>query len=279
MNKEALYIAINEIDVDLIPESDSVVFAPKASIFFKKLLYTSAAAALFLFLTCSAIHFTNTEKLVVSPSGEPFTTVQKTTDTVHTTDFSKSSDTDGLDSHHSPDFSHYTLSMWLSSPDVIWNTNQLKGETISRGCTPLGTIKIADSLKSLIENNGEHSVYAVLVDFSSCVEEKEAENWEYNGNSVKKLRDSFESGNKSKSEISEYKRKIREVRIAYNNMRIKGFEGTFNEYGLKIYTSDSDSFMFSHYFYIFATAEQIQSLRCKNNEAFILSPADRLKIK
>ena len=279
MNKEALYIAINEIDVDLIPESDSVVFAPKASIFFKKLLYISAAAALFLFLTCSAIHFTNTEKLVVSPSGEPFTTVQKTTDTVHTTDFSKSSDTDGLDSHHSPDFSHYTLSMWLSSPDVIWNTNQLKGETISRDCTPLGTIKIADSLKSLVENNGEHSVYAVLVDFSSCVDEKEAENWEYNGNSVKKLRDSFESGNKSKSEISEYKRKIREVRIAYNNMRIKNFEDTFNEYGLKIYPSDSDSFMFSHYFYIFATAEQIQSLRCKNDEAFILSPADRLKIK
>ena len=279
MNKEALYIAINEIDVDLIPESDSVVFAPKASIFFKKLLYISAAAALFLFLTCSAIHFTNTEKLVVSPSGEPFTTVQKTTDTVHTTDFSKSSDTDGLDSHHSPDFSHYTLSMWLSSPDVIWNTNQLKGETISRDCTPLGTIKIADSLKSLVENNGEHSVYAVLVDFSSCVEEKEAENWEYNGNSVKKLRDSFESGNKSKSEISEYKRKIREVRIAYNNMRIKNFEDTFNEYGLKIYTSDSDSFMFSHCFYVFATSEQIQSLRCKNDEAFVLSPADRLKIK
>lgn len=276
MTEEALYSAINEIDEELILEADTLVFVPKAFAYFKKIL---CAAALLALVTCSAIYLRSTEKPLIYPSTKPLTSAPEVTASTHTTAFSKSPDTDGLDSHLSPDFSGYTLSMWLTSPDVIWNNGQLKGEAVSSISTPLGTVKITDSLKALIESNGDLPVYAVLVDFSSCVDENEAEEWEYGGVSVKKLRDSFESGNKSKAEITEYKSKIREIKTAYNNMRIKGFEDTFGEYGLKIYTAHNDSFVFSHCFYVFATSGQIQNLQCKADEAFVLSSADRSEIK
>lgn len=286
MNNEALYLAINEIDEDLIMEAGRIDFQKKSTFIFRRLLSFSAAAAVFILATCSAVYFSKTNKPLTETTTDPSTTsyqsvkpepsdITNAPDTTH----SKSPETDGLDSDLTTDFSHYTLAMWLDCPDVVWGTNALKGEAITNETAPLGTVKITDSLKSLIKNNGDISVYAVLVDFSSCVDEYESENWEHNGVSAKELQEYFKSGDKTDEGITEYKKKLREIKTAYNNMRINTFEDTFSKFGLKIYTVQNDTSAFSHCFYIFATSGQIQNLECKTDEAFVLSPAAQFKIR
>ncbi len=286
MNNEALYLAINEIDEDLIMEAGRIDFQKKSTFIFRRLLSFSAAAAVFILATCSAVYFSKTNKPLTETTTDPSTTsyqsvkpepsdITNAPDTTH----SKSPETDGLDSDLITDFSHYTLEMWLDCPDVVWGTNALKGEAIAHETTPLGTVKITDSLKSLMKNNGDSYVYAVLVDFSSCVDKEKAEEWKYNGVSAKKLREHFEIGDKTDEDIIEYKEKLREIKNAYNNIRIKAFEDTFSKSGLKIYTAQNDTSTFSHCFYIFATSGQIQNLECKTDEAFVLSPAAQFKIR
>ncbi len=288
MNNRTLYLAINEIDENLILEADSLDFEKNYSPVLKKSVSLAASAAVFLvLLTCSAIYFTKTNKPLTAPTTVSDTSLQQSskaeptkTTSVTTTDFAKSPDTDGLaPDSDAPDYSLYTLTMWLNNPDVVWDNHSLKGEFSIDESTPLGTVKITDRLKSIIKNNGDISVYAVLVDFSSCVDEEEAENWKYNGVSVKELQEYFERGYKTDKDITEYKKKLREIKDAYNNMRIKAFEDTFNKFGLKIYTFQNDTSSFSHYFYVFATSGQIQNLECKTDEAFVLSPAAQFKIK
>lgn len=318
MNKFELYMAIHEIDENLITEANDTVNI-KTNVFLQKktLSITIKTVAVLIVIVCTAICFKgisslpskNPTTLPIENTSYPIqqgtehteTTLYVNDETTTTNDESVEKDVTDIDEDELttgevqqeesttvksqdklPNYSLYTLSMWLNEPGVIWGSDTVKGGLIISEKTPMGTIKIADSLKEMFNGNDETTIYAVIVDFSSSINEEDVENWEFNGISISKLRNEFESKIEtetlnSKDTIFEYKNNIRKIKAAYYKAKVEEFNGTFNDAGLKIYTNEKGVDTGSYYFYTFASESQIMSLTCKNTEAFVLAPASKLK--
>lgn len=174
-----------------------------------------------------------------------------------------------------PNYSLYTLSMWLNEPGVIWGSDTVKGGLIISEKIPMGTIKIADSLKEMFNENDETTIYAVMVDYSSCINDEDIEKFEFNGISISKLQSEFEKSEKDDKSIKEYKNELYKIKTAYYDMKIESFRNSFNKAELEIYINEKYPDSSTQYFYTFGTEEQLKKLACKSDEAFILVPAGK----
>lgn len=167
----------------------------------------------------------------------------------------------------------YNFEYWVNSPDVVWGEDAVKGTAVSEQI-PLGSIKISESLKSLMKSGDDSTVYAVEVSFSSCAE-KEFENWEFGGTTFAKLKKEYNKSEKTKEETANYKTKIQEMKYAFCMQKTEGFKATFRNAGLEIHIVQRN--ITNCCFYVFGTKKQIESITPKSTEAFVLYPAGEIK--
>lgn len=195
------------------------------------------------------------------------------------------------------DFCGIDLENWLNNPDVIWSDTEIKGSDSSEKIA-LGSILISDDLNKLMKSGNSNDVYAVMVDFSSCIDENELLNWEYNGNTISELQSEYSklssftdetytyigsdgiehteylSSNDKKEEIKKIKQAINEIKVVYYDMKIQQFSDSFHKNGLEIYKGGEEV---NTIFYTFTNKTLLKEFVCKENEAFIFYPASYFK--
>ncbi|MCM1506031.1 MAG: hypothetical protein NC177_02695 [Ruminococcus flavefaciens] len=206
--------------------------------------------------------------------------------------------TDGYDK---ADFSGISIEEWLENPDVIWSENDTKS-LLSTEYISAGNTKISEELSDSMQNNPDSTVYAVMVDFSSCIDENEMLDWEYNGNTIADLRlqiaevaeyseDSYtyvdSDGiehieyfltSESEKKVTEIEFKINEIMSAYRNEKIQKFRDSFNNNGLEIYTNTTGGIPEENFcFYTFATKKHLEEFECRSDETFIFYSANYFK--
>lgn len=203
-----------------------------------------------------------------------------------------------------------TLADWLNDPAVVWSEDPLKGGFDSDGfgeSVPLGTTMISEKWLSELSESPDGTVYAVTVDFMSCIDEAEMESWELDGDTIGALKAEqsgyfFDTGEtmpvsyikdgewyteyqpvySSKPEdadrIAELEQRIEAMITAYYGMKIESFRDSFSANGLGVFDQPiDDGISDNRRFYTFATREQLENFKCKENEAFYFMPAFRLK--
>lgn len=195
------------------------------------------------------------------------------------------------------DFSGINIENWLNNPDVIWGDTEIKGSDSSEKIA-LGSILISDDLNKLMKSGNSNDVYAVMVDFSSCIDENELLNWEYNGNTISELQSEYSklssftdetytyigsdgielteylSSNDKKEEIKKIKQAINEIKAVYYDMKIQQFSDSFHKNGLEIYKGGEE---LNTIFFTFTNKTLLKEFVCKENEAFIFYPASYFK--
>lgn len=199
------------------------------------------------------------------------------------------------------DFSGIPLEIWLENENVVWGTSDIKGSISSR-FTPLGTSLISDELFTLMRNNPDNAVYAVLVDFSSCIDDDEFNKWEYNGNTIAGLKQSISEvteysdksytyvdsdgtehteyflTSESEAKVKELQFRINEIKSAYYSSRISNFKETFHNNGLESYECSQEGyFQYDACFYCFSDKKTLENFICRDSEAFIFYPANNFK--
>ena len=206
--------------------------------------------------------------------------------------------TDPLVSPRVDSFLGISLSEWLNRSDVVWGTQDYKGRGIA-GTIPRGTTKLSSQLYSLMSDKPQDTVYAVMVDFSSSIDDSEIAHWEYNGNTITSLQERLiellnpteepqtyiitdSEGNEeigylpatpNKEEIAEIKKEIYTIRKAFLENRYQGFKDTFHRQGLEIYAGSEGGIVDYLVFYTFATKSKLENFSCKSSEAFVFLPA------
>ena len=200
-----------------------------------------------------------------------------------------------------------TLEEWLNDPAVVWGEGSSKdaagfdalGEQV-----PLGNAMISEKWLS---ESSYGTVFAVMVDFSPCIDKAEMESWKFDGDTISALKtehDSYffdtgetcevsyfkdgvlhteyepiySSNPEDSDRIFELEQRIEELTSAYYGMKIESFRESFAENGLEVYVSSyNDSTVKNSCFYTFAAREQLENFKCKENEAFFFLPAFRFK--
>lgn len=208
-------------------------------------------------------------------------------------------DFDSLTPDH--DFSGIPLSEWLDNDSVVWGESDLKSFISSRSI-PIGTSLVSDELMSLMQNYPDDAVFAVLVDFSSCVDEDKMNDWIYNGETISELKQRISEATEysdknttyvdsdgtehtiyfltpeSEAEVKKIQLRINQIKSAYYSFRINGFKDTFHENGLEAYeASETGYFQYEACFYCFAGKDSLLSFICSNTEAFVFFPANHFK--
>lgn len=303
--KNEIFEAINNIDDELIAEAAEI---RKPS--YKRLSTWAAAAAVFVLLAVGVTAL-NHQKINIQRPNETQTTVGEVSagNESESTDAAKDKTTVALSNAPEQttlnDICHRivpTLDFYKNSPDIVWSTDGIKG-TGTNTKVPLGTVEISESLKKLMKDKTEETVYAVMVDFSSCIDTEKMRTWTYDGTSIEKLEKErnelmknrrlvgYDSAYDSEhgeytyakyeypdeERIAEINGKLDEIKKAYYKYCLKRFETTFKNNELVIYTDDSAACYENNYFYIFADRQQLESFKCGSNEAFIFMPAVKFK--
>lgn len=223
-------------------------------------------------------------------------------DNIPPVDSSENSRTVSSDST-TPNLSSFTFEEWLHNPDVIWGGEEVKGNIASESI-PLGTVKISPTLSDLMKNGEDSDVFAVMVDFSPCINEVEMDNWEYNGDTILSLREELgklftdtgesytyvdgidgtehtethrSSNPEDSDKIANLRTRIETVTSAYYDMKVREFKDSFERNGLGIYKTDKGGFAAEHYFYTFASKSRLEDFDCKESEAFVFYTATALK--
>lgn len=206
-----------------------------------------------------------------------------------------------FDGYDKTDFSGICIDEWLENPDVIWSENDTKGYLNSEYIQS-GNTKISEKLSDLMQNNSDDAVYAVMVDFSSCIDENELLYWEYNGDTIADLKVQISESteysensythigsdgtehveyfltSESEVKVTEFERRINEIKSAYRDMKIQEFRDSFHDNGLEIYTDRISGVQEENFcFYTFATRKHLEEFKCRSNEAFIFYPANYFK--
>ena len=200
-----------------------------------------------------------------------------------------------------------TLEEWKNDPAVVWGEELFKnapgfdafGEQV-----PLGNTMISEKWLS---ESPHGTIFAVMVDFSPCIDKAEMESWEFGGDTISVLKTEhdgyffdtgetcevsyfkdgilhteyepiYSSNPEDSDRIFELEQRIEELTSAYYGMKIESFRESFAENGLGVYiSSDNDSTLKNSCFYTFAAREQLENFKCKENEAFFFLPAFRFK--
>ncbi len=302
--KNEIFEAINSIDDELIAEAAEI---RKPS--YRRISTWAAAAAVFVLLAVGVTALNRQKTDIQPPEAAKTTSNEKTdaaTDGKAITTSKGTASADSLPEQTTlNDICHRivpTLDFYKNLPDIVWGTDGTKGPE-QNGKVTLGTVKITDSLKKLTDGKPRDTIYAVMVDFSSCINEDEMSNWKYGGTTLKKLEEErrelmkngkivgYDSAYDSEhgeytyakyeypdeARIAEINGKIDEIKKAYYNECLKKFETTFKNNELVIYTDNSAVCYENHYFYVFANKEQLESFKCKSDEAFVFMPAVKYK--
>lgn len=239
-----------------------------------------------------------------SPVSEPFQTEISVIETseISSTDFTIPADYDNItDGCDISDFLGMSVDEWLENSNVVWSESDTKGYLNSE-YIPMGSIKISEKLSDLMQNNPDNAVYAVMVDFSSCIDENELLNWAYNGYTIADLKQQISEvteysensytyvdgygtehveyflTSESEKQVAEIEVKINEIKSAYRDSKIQDFRNSFNDNGLEIYTDRISGIQEENFcFYTFAEQKHLEEFKCKNNEAFIFYPANYFK--
>ena len=195
-----------------------------------------------------------------------------------------------------------SLSEWLNRSDVVWGSQDYKGKGIAE-TIPKSTTKISGLLYSLMNGKPQDTVYAIMVDFSSCIDNSEMNHWEYNGDTIAALQEKLNEllnpseeaqtyiitdseGNEeigylptasNKEEIAEVKKEIVTIRNAFLENKYRNFKSSFHRQGLEIYAGSNGSVCDNMVFYTFATKPMLESFACQASEAFVFLPAYDLK--
>lgn len=217
-------------------------------------------------------------------------------------DITTETDCDNItDGYDKADFSGISVEKWLENPDVIWSENDTKS-FLSTEYISAGNKKISEELSYSMQNNPDSTVYAVMVDFSSCIDENELLDWEYNGNTIADLKlqiaevaeysensytyvdsDGIENiryflTSESEKKVTEIEFKINEIISAYRNEKIQKFRDSFNNNGLEIYTDTTSGIPKENFcFYTFATKKHLEEFECRSDETFIFYSANYFK--
>lgn len=171
-------------------------------------------------------------------------------------------------------YASYSFNYWKNAPDVVWGEDAVKGNARNQEIIPLGSIKITEPLRKLMQSGDDSTIYAVQVGFSSCAE-KEFENWEFDGTTFAELKKGYNKDEMTDEEIANYKTKVWEMKYAFCNQKIDSFKDTFSKAGLKIYVIERN--ITDCFFYVFGTKKQIEGINPKVTEAFVLYAADQMK--
>ena len=171
-------------------------------------------------------------------------------------------------------YASYSFNYWKNAPDVVWGEDAVKGNARNQEIIPLGSIKITEPLRKLMQSGDDSTIYAVQVGFSSCAE-KEFENWEFDGTTFAELKKGYNKAEMTDEEIANYKTKVWEMKYAFCNQKIDSFKDTFSKAGLKIYVLERN--ITDCFFYVFGTKKQIEGINPKGTEAFVLYAADQMK--
>lgn len=200
-----------------------------------------------------------------------------------------------------------TLEEWLSDPAVVWGEVSSKDgpgvEDLGKQ-VPLGNTVISGKWLSEITYG---TVYAVMVDFSPCIDKAGMENWKFDGDTISALKAEYDgyfydtgetcevsyfkdgvlhteyepiysSDPENSERIFELEQRIEELTSVYYSMKIDSFRESFAENGLGVYVLPyNDSTLKNSCFYTFAMREQLENFKCKENEAFFFMPAFRFK--
>lgn len=206
------------------------------------------------------------------------------------------------------DHSARALEEWLNDPAVVWSGEPLKGDFDGFGeSVPLGMAMISEKWLPELSESPNETVYAVMVDFMSCIDNTELESWEHNGDTVASLKSElngyffdtgktmpvsyikdgewyteyipvYNSNPEDADKIAELEMRIEEITSVYYGMKIESFRDSFSANGLGVYDLPFDDGLHDNRcFYTFATREQLENFKCKANEAFFFMPAFRLK--
>lgn len=308
MKNKDLYFAVNEIDDKLISEAmeETILKAKTKS---KKIWFSalSAAAVFALVLSLSSFGRSFTLKPAVVTTDKTTqtkekqksdkettliyekttpTTVKPTESDAHnntTVAVSQRETTDSvtdkpteITTQKTPvqSYASYSFNYWKSAPDVVWGEDAVKGNARNQEIIPLGSIKITEPLRKLMQSGDDSTVYAVQVGFSSCAEE-EFENWNFNGTTFAELKKGYNKDEMTDEEIANYKTTIWEMKYTFCHKKIEGFKDTFRKAGLEIYIVERD--VTNCFFYVFGTKKQIEGINPKDTEAFVLYAAGDLK--
>lgn len=172
------------------------------------------------------------------------------------------------------DLSIYTLSEWRRNNKVIWdNTNNLKGNNASGKTIPKGTIYITKTLQNVMKKHNNDDIFAVMVDFSSSIPDKELGNWKYEGRMISEMEKEFRNSNSKELAV-----KINQAKHDYYLNYIGKFKNSFANAGMGIYLAGNGQLLTSNQiFYTFATKAKLLDFKCKDSEAFIFNLAYRFK--
>ena len=197
------------------------------------------------------------------------------------------------------------LEKYRSNPNVIWGNDIEKKGGYSGEKIEAGSVKISDSLRELMKKHNENSaVFAVMVDFSPCVDTSKMESWDYNGDNILSLKNKldayfYDTGEsytyidgtdnsehtsnhrafnpEDGDKINELCSRIETIKAAYFDMKFESFKDSFEKNGLEIYLTEDEDVAANPYFYTFASKSQIDNFKCGESEAFIFYPAAELK--
>lgn len=197
------------------------------------------------------------------------------------------------------------LEKYRSNPNIIWGNNSEKKGGYSDEKVEAGSVKISDSLRELMKTHNESSaVFAVMVDFSPCIDTAEMESWDYKGDNILSLKnkldayfydtgesytyidgtDNSEHTSNHRSfnpedgdKINELCSRIETIKAAYFDVKFEGFRDSFEKNGLEIYPTEDEDAAANPYFYTFLSKSQIDNFKCGESEAFIFYPAAELK--
>lgn len=222
-------------------------------------------------------------------------------DVITATDIITTTSDNIFDDYYKTDFSGICIDEWLENSDVVWEETDTKGY-LNLEYIPSGNTKISEKLSDLMQNNPDDTVYAIMVDFSCCIDENELFDWEYNGDTIAYLRlqisevteysensctyidsDGIEHveyflTSESEAKVTEMERKINEIKSAYRDAKIQEFKYSFNDNGLEIYADRISDIQEENFcFYTFATKKHLEEFKCKSNEAFIFYHANYFK--
>lgn len=199
------------------------------------------------------------------------------------------------------DLTDIPLAQWLEDTDVVWAESDTKG-MLSTERIPLGSTQISDELYDLMNGYPKNTVYAIMVDFASCINESELLEWEHNSETIADLErqitetteysqesytyigsDGIEHTEylltpESEAKVSDIERRINEIRYAFRDEKIKEFEAVFHDNGLEIYEDRLSGIREETFcFYTFASREHLETFNCISSEAFIFYPAYHFK--
>lgn len=182
----------------------------------------------------------------------------------------------GNDKKKYPDLTTLSLSQWLGSNDVVWmDGSPTKGNISSSEIIDLGQVLIDDNLRDSFDGNNMDAIYAVMVDFTSMVND----DFVFEGKTISEMsaeKDSLIALGKME-DAKLIAQKISQAKEAYYFSMLEKFEETFASMGLGIYHEERGCTIDNCIFYTFATRSQLEEFECNSTQAFIFSAAVRFK--